>query len=146
MTVMVDELMAWPYAKGVFRRGSCHLTASTMDELHAFALRLGLRRDWFQEHALLPHYDLTPRKRAAAMAAGAVVVPMREQLQALRAGVVQLYIQKADGTKQTIDVKDLNYNHVTGVTSGSASEPIDFTLTLEEGSVATLSPGPSEKT
>lgn len=81
---MVDELVAWPNAWGIFRRGSSHLTATTLDELHAFAADLGLRREWFQDHPLLPHYDLTIAKRRAALDAGAVVVPIRKQLIAAR--------------------------------------------------------------
>lgn len=49
----------------------CHLWADTVEELHALAARIGLRRSWFQSHTRLPHYDLTPSKRALAIAAGA---------------------------------------------------------------------------
>jgi hypothetical protein len=51
----------------------CHLFADTTDELHAFAERLGLVRSWFQGD----HYDLTPKRRAAAGAAGALEVDKR---------------------------------------------------------------------
>lgn len=50
-----------------------------VDELHAFAKRIGLRREWFQLHALAPHYDLTPQRRERALALGAVFVPARQQ-------------------------------------------------------------------
>lgn len=37
-----------------------HLVSdSSIEELHAFALNMGLRRHWFQVHRLHPHYDLT---------------------------------------------------------------------------------------
>jgi len=53
-------------------RQSCHLFSDdNLPELHAFAHKLGLRREWFQDRDL-PHYDLTARKRAAALLAGAV--------------------------------------------------------------------------
>ena len=48
-------------------------------ELHDFAGKLGLRRDWFQPHPSHPHYDLTARKRDAAMRLGAWFLPAREQ-------------------------------------------------------------------
>ena len=51
----------------------CHLFADTLDELHAFAERIGLLRSWFQGD----HYDLTPKRRAAAVAAGALEVDRR---------------------------------------------------------------------
>lgn len=86
MSVRVDELRVWPHAKHrCFKAGSAHLTADTLEELHAFAAGLGLRADWFQDHRILPHYDLSPARHAAAIAAGAVVVPMREQLRWERA-------------------------------------------------------------
>jgi len=45
MSVYVDEIRVWPHAKHrCFVDGSCHLMADTLDELHAFAVRLGLRR------------------------------------------------------------------------------------------------------
>lgn len=71
MSVYVDSLFwtdrsrRWPYDQ------VCHLVADTLEELHAFAARLGLKRAWFQEHHFLPHYDLTAGKRAQAVALGA---------------------------------------------------------------------------
>lgn len=47
----------------------CHMFADTLEELHAMAKQLGLKREWFQEHNF-PHYDLLPRRRAAAVRAG----------------------------------------------------------------------------
>jgi len=78
VTVYVDQLVVWT-TRPPFGRGSCHMTADTLDELHAFAARIGLKRAWFQRHALAPHYDLTPRRREAAVAAGAVEMTFREQ-------------------------------------------------------------------
>ena len=58
-------------------REACHLfpgdrTAAGLGELHALARRIGLRLEWYQERARLPHYDLTRGMRARAVAAGAV--------------------------------------------------------------------------
>lgn len=69
MAVYVDNSMiAW--------RGKrwCHLTGDTLDELHEFAKRLGLKRAWFQERPQLwlCHYDVTAGKRVQALALGAV--------------------------------------------------------------------------
>jgi len=90
MTVYVDELRRW-HLQGqrvprCFERGSCHMTADTVEELHAMARRLRLRRAWFQDHPLHPHYDLTGGKRKLALEMGAVFVPAKEQArQRLRA-------------------------------------------------------------
>jgi len=76
--VYVDELQWWPTPIRCFQAGSCHLTADDIDELHAFARRLGLKRAWFQPRSS-PHYDLTPKRRERALELGAVFVPAREQ-------------------------------------------------------------------
>ena len=74
----------------------CHLTAETTEELHEFARRLGMRREWFQPAKTFPdneytrakcphligttrpgsrdHYDVTERVRKRAIALGAVPV------------------------------------------------------------------------
>ena len=49
-----------------------------MEELHAFAVALGLRREWFQNHPRHPHYDLPPDKRELALEMGAVSVSSKE--------------------------------------------------------------------
>lgn len=78
MTVYVDELRQWPTNIRCFKAGSCHLTADTVEELHVFAKRIGMRRSWFQPKSS-PHYDLTPSRRERAIALGAVFVPAKEQ-------------------------------------------------------------------
>jgi hypothetical protein len=49
-----------------------HLLGTDLDELHAFAAAIGLRRAWFQDAGRWPHYDVTAAKREDAIAAGAV--------------------------------------------------------------------------
>ena len=71
MSVYVDPLVKWSN-KRPFHNGSCHLTADSDEELHAFAARIGMKREWFQPHPLMNHYDLTPRRRAAAVKLGAI--------------------------------------------------------------------------
>ncbi len=61
--------------------GGGHLQADDLEELHAFAAKLGLRREWFQDRPRRPefsHYDLTAAGRGAALAAGAVAETVRE--------------------------------------------------------------------
>lgn len=78
MTVYVDQIQVWPTTIRCMKHGSCHLTADTLEELHAFARRLGLKRSWFQATST-PHYDLTPARREKAIAQGAVFIDAREQ-------------------------------------------------------------------
>jgi hypothetical protein len=67
MAVYVDsEDIRW---KG---RVWCHLVADSLDELHSFAARLGLQRQWFQSHSFYPHYDVTLSVKTRAMQLGAI--------------------------------------------------------------------------
>ena len=79
MAVYVDrEQIPW--------RGKlwCHLVADTLEELHAFAALLGLKRSWFQERASYPHYDVTMSVRERAVRCGAVSVGKTDMLNAAR--------------------------------------------------------------
>lgn len=90
--IYVDELREYqgppkPDARSVFgnRRPSCHMaTDGDIEELHVFAESIGLRREWFQAEASTPHYDLTPRKREAAVTAGARSVTTMELISRCR--------------------------------------------------------------
>jgi hypothetical protein len=59
-----------------------HLVSDTsLEELHRFASKLGLRREWFQAHQKHPHYDLTTeRAKRRAKTLGAKLVRPREIL------------------------------------------------------------------
>ena len=35
-----------------------HLMAPSLDALHEVAASIGLKREWFQDHARHPHYDV----------------------------------------------------------------------------------------
>lgn len=76
MTVYVDPLEDYGWVMRGKRVASCHMFTDTFDlaELHELASTIGLKRSWFQVHRLAPHYDLTPSRRAAAVAAGALEV------------------------------------------------------------------------
>ena len=79
MSVYVDEAI-WRW-RG---RRWCHLTADDTSELHEFANRLGLVRQWFQAKPGRPwhdHYDLPEVVRAQALAMGATPLTTREMAQ-----------------------------------------------------------------
>lgn len=85
MTVYVDELRVWPNARHrCFAKGSSHLWADTLEELHTFARALGMKPEWFQGHRVMPHYDLSPKRHAAALRLGATLASVKEQLRARR--------------------------------------------------------------
>jgi hypothetical protein len=73
LSVYVD----YAFAAGEWGRwsGGGHMQADTLGELHAFAHRLGLRREWFQSKPGRPendHYDLTRARRELAIELGAI--------------------------------------------------------------------------
>jgi hypothetical protein len=57
----------------------------SIDELHEFVERLGLRRAWFQDSSRFPHYDLTAKKRLQAIRLGAQAVDVRTAVMRARA-------------------------------------------------------------
>lgn len=60
--------------------GGGHLQADTLEELHAFAGRMGLRPQWFQTRPGRPendHYDLTEAGRVLALEMGAIAEDRR---------------------------------------------------------------------
>jgi hypothetical protein len=79
MAIYIDSLQR--YGTGLW----CHMaTDGSLDELHAFAAKIGLKRAWFQDHARVPHYDLRPGKRLLAVKAGAIQVSSVELAQKCR--------------------------------------------------------------
>ena len=76
MAILVDDAI-WPWRGRVW----AHLVSDTsVDELHAFAERLGLPRRAFQGD----HYDVTDELRDCAIAEGARAVSSRDVVRALR--------------------------------------------------------------
>lgn len=91
MTVYVDTLIKHDLSgksaqvQSAFRDGACHMfTDGSLEELHAMAERLGMKRSWFQDHGDLKHYDLNARRRAAAVRAGAVECDKRKTVEVMR--------------------------------------------------------------
>lgn len=60
-----------------------HMLADIEEELHAMAVHIGLRREWFQNHGT-PHYDLCQSKRELAIKAGAIPIGRREVVALIR--------------------------------------------------------------
>ncbi len=97
MTIYVDELINWSQkaataqARKYFGGGkpSCHLlTDGTEAELIAFARRIGLQPGWLQRGTRL-HFDLTPKKRAMAVRAGAVEITRQAYLELVEKGALR---------------------------------------------------------
>lgn len=80
MAVYVDDVVDYTViakARRLRHTHWCHLTADTEAELHEFAVRLGLKRAWYQRKSPTDyrwHYDVTPTKRTRAVHLGAIEV------------------------------------------------------------------------
>lgn len=68
MSVYIDN-----YRAAYGRMKMSHMIADTLEELHAMAEKLELRR-WFQDKASCPHYDVCMSKREQAIQLGAIPV------------------------------------------------------------------------
>lgn len=62
------------------------MAADTLDELHEMALKIGMKRAWFQgKNPRHPHYDLVKSRRDKAVALGAKEVAGRDLIMLWRA-------------------------------------------------------------
>ena len=62
-----------------------HLMADELDELHAFAARLGIPRYKFQDKSSGAHYDIDAAMRTTALRLGAIPVSRTEDRMRMRA-------------------------------------------------------------
>ena len=76
-----------------------HLMADTLDELHAFAARLGLRRDKFQDKTSGAHYDVPAPLREEALRLGAVAISRHDDRARMRAVIARA---KAQGRREAL--------------------------------------------
>lgn len=96
MAIYVDnERIPW--------RGTlwCHLVADSLDELHRFASKLGLKRAWFQDKASYPHYDVTMSVRERALGLGAL--PARKRQMIASATLLRDELRAAQVAPATLD-------------------------------------------
>lgn len=95
MTIYVDNVkVKWAGSEW------CHLVADTLDELHSFALQLGLRRQWFQSSASYPHYDIKLAVRTRAIHLGAVPGTRKQIIECAKKLKMEYQTLKADATPQ----------------------------------------------
>ena len=80
MAVYIDDWRQ-PARLGPVEDRWSHLVADDDEELHDFAARLGMRREWFQHKVRRPHqshYDVPERARQDALDLGAIPVTWRQ--------------------------------------------------------------------
>lgn len=66
------------------RMKMCHMMADTLDELHAMADKIGMKRAWFQNNPDHPHYDLSQTKRQLAIQSGAIEIDNYQLVELVR--------------------------------------------------------------
>lgn len=67
----------------------CHMVATSLEELHAMADHIKMKREWFQDRNTagapsVPHYDVCATRRAWAVKAGAIEVSRSEMADLVR--------------------------------------------------------------
>lgn len=88
MSVYVDDAVTlW---RG---RRWAHLMADTLEELHAFAARLGIPRHAFQDKTSGAHYDVSADLREQALALGATAISRHRDRDQVRAVIARARAQ-----------------------------------------------------
>lgn len=79
MAILIDAFLNGERGPVHYWNRKCgHLVSdASLEELHDFAHRLGLRREWFQQKSI-PHYDVTGERYELALSMGALLVTTRE--------------------------------------------------------------------
>jgi hypothetical protein len=70
-----------------------HLMADSLDELHAFAARLGLHREKFQDKTSGAHYDVPSSVREDALRLGAIAISRHHDRAKMRAVIARAKAQ-----------------------------------------------------
>jgi len=78
MPVYVDPLFKTLKSKKWRHDEACHLIGDSLEELHSFAEKIGLKHCWFQPRRKGPHYDLTANVRRKAISSGAKELNRKE--------------------------------------------------------------------
>lgn len=85
MAVYVDPLFNYGGGPSFRWTHSCHMYADTLEELHAMAKAVGMKREWFQDKPGFPHYDLVATRRSKAIKLGAIEQSRRHLFEWLKA-------------------------------------------------------------
>ena len=103
MTVYVDDLVEWGWVLRGRKVASCHMFTDSLDlqELHAMAQAIGMKRAWFQDKAAAPHYDLSASRREKAVTLGATPLNRRESVAVWRARRVLVANHREQGLATT---------------------------------------------
>ena len=62
------------------RKSYAHMVADSLEELHAFATQITVKKHFFHRSKTAPHYDINSDQQIVAIAQGAKLVDSREIL------------------------------------------------------------------
>lgn len=94
--IYVDPLMNHGWILKGKPTQNCHMfidAEGDIEDLHRFAITLGLKTKWFQTKSY-PHYDLTYSRRELAIQRGAIEVDRRRAVEIWREGRASESIQR----------------------------------------------------
>jgi len=102
--IYVDDMFI-PKRIGRLNAKWSHLFAFPFNEneLHEFAQKLYLKRGWFQQHKLIPHYDVVELKRNMAIKKGAIPIPYKQGI-----GVILEHLRGHKTEKEVIEYLENN--------------------------------------
>ena len=99
--IYVDRPKLYPFGPARHRahKWSHMWTDGDIKELHDMAFHIGLKGEWFQDHALIPHYDVLETKRLLAINRGA------RKRKSMKRLIVALQIEGKGGEKKAYFLK-----------------------------------------
>lgn len=74
MTVYVDAPIWTKAASKQPRKTYSHMVADSLQELHEFAAKIGIKKHFFHKHRVASHYDITSDQQVVALSNGAQLV------------------------------------------------------------------------
>lgn len=80
MAVYVDQPVYTRAGVKKPRVSYAHMVADTLDELHSFAAKIGVKKHFFHKSIAAYHYDINDKQHVVAIAHGALEVSSRELL------------------------------------------------------------------
>jgi hypothetical protein len=67
----------------IYTDGIHLISDNNLNELHEFAIKIGLKKEWFQDHKF-QHYDIWNSKLNKALENGAIKISSKEIIKKLR--------------------------------------------------------------
>ena len=83
MTVFIDMPIWKKSKKG--RKSYCHMMSDvSLDDLHQFAAENGIKRHFFHNNRMCPHYDIAEEQIPQVKSAGAIQISSKEMVMIAR--------------------------------------------------------------